>query len=130
MWTGIYGKYPDHAYLTDADKSILLRSPFFYRDNGEPVVRLGKVVARFTHPNGAFEQHESASPVIWTETNLDGSPGFTFVEAARDDVRVTLKDGGRGYWIRIPVQGGRSLVSADHGRTWSPLYDLTKAPPE
>jgi len=30
MWAGFYGKYPDKAYLTEPDKKILLRSPFFF----------------------------------------------------------------------------------------------------
>jgi hypothetical protein len=29
MWAGFYSKYPDHSYLTESDKKILLRSPFF-----------------------------------------------------------------------------------------------------
>jgi len=35
MWTGIYGHYPDKAYLTAKDKATLLKSPFFYRPNDE-----------------------------------------------------------------------------------------------
>jgi hypothetical protein len=37
MWAGIYGKYPDRAYLTDEDKQALLRSPFFYDEHDGPV---------------------------------------------------------------------------------------------
>ena len=38
MWMGIYGKYPDKTYLTPEDKKTLMRSPFFFRPNGEPVL--------------------------------------------------------------------------------------------
>jgi lysophospholipase L1-like esterase len=30
MWAGIYGKYPDKTYLTEEDKEILRKSPFFF----------------------------------------------------------------------------------------------------
>jgi hypothetical protein len=39
MWMGIYGKYPDQTYLTEEDKGILMKSPFFFRRNGDPVVK-------------------------------------------------------------------------------------------
>ena len=41
MWTGIYGKYPDKAYLTEEDKRILMASPFFYHADGRPVLEPG-----------------------------------------------------------------------------------------
>jgi hypothetical protein len=31
MWAGFYDQYPGKAYLTESDKQILLRSPFFFR---------------------------------------------------------------------------------------------------
>ncbi len=39
MWMGIYGKYPDKTYLTAEDKGILMKSPFFFHPNGDPVVK-------------------------------------------------------------------------------------------
>jgi len=30
MWAGFYSKYPDGCYLTEADKKLLLKSPFFF----------------------------------------------------------------------------------------------------
>lgn len=30
MWAGFYLDHPEQAYLTDADKLILLQSPFFF----------------------------------------------------------------------------------------------------
>ena len=45
MWMGIYGKYPDRTYLTGEDKGILMKSPFFFRPNGESVVKPAQGVA-------------------------------------------------------------------------------------
>lgn len=130
MWTGIYGKYPNHTYLTEEDKRILLRSPFFYRENGEPVFQLGKVVARFAYAGGSFDQHAGRDPIYWTERKSDGAATFTFVEASRDEQFILLKDESRGFSIRLPAQGGRSVLSTDNGKTWSPLYEVKRAPGE
>jgi hypothetical protein len=37
MWTGFYTQYPHRAYLTDEDKAILRRSPFFFDLAGRPL---------------------------------------------------------------------------------------------
>jgi hypothetical protein len=37
MWAGFYDEYPGKAYLTEADKKILLCSPFFFDTTGKPV---------------------------------------------------------------------------------------------
>ena len=57
MWAGIYGKYPDHTYLTDEDKGILMKSPFFFRPNGEPVVKSARVAEKYLYDGGSFTRY-------------------------------------------------------------------------
>ncbi len=125
MWTGIYGKYPDDTYLTEEDKQMLMRSPFFYHEDDTPVFDVGTVVARFLYSGGAFEQHTGKNPVLWTETKSDSDARFTFEETMRDDRYVFLQDKGRGITIRLPVSGGRSSLSVDDGTTWSDFYEIS-----
>jgi len=124
MWAGIYGKYPDKTYLTDEDKQILIRSPFFYHADGTPVFQKGRVVARYTYQGGAFEQHAGRNPILWTETKSEGHPSYTFEQSRRDAQHVFLHDGGRGLTIRLPLGGGRSALSTDGGTTWRPFYQI------
>lgn len=124
MWLGIYGKYPDKTYLTDDDKKLLMRSPFFYRKDGTPVFQKGKVVARYPYPGGAFEQHAGKEPVYWTETKTDSNAAFTFEEARRDREFIFLHDRTRGFTIRLPIRGGDSSLSTDNEKTWLPLYRI------
>ncbi|OYP36594.1 hypothetical protein CGZ80_08170 [Rhodopirellula sp. MGV] len=119
MWTGIYGKYPDRTYLTDDDKKILSRSPFFYNPDDSPVYRLPKVVARYSYPGGAFLQHSSKSPTIWTETKTDSAARFTFEESKRENGMIYIDDRPRGIKIRFPSVGGHAELSADSGTTWN-----------
>ncbi|MBT7302601.1 MAG: hypothetical protein HN849_23940 [Victivallales bacterium] len=130
MWAGIYGKYPDQAYLTDEDKAKLLRSPFFYRKDGTPVLRKGKVIARYGYQGGAFLQHAGQTPIYWTETKADGSASFAFVEARRDGENVFLHDSARGFTIRLPIKGGSSSFSSDGEKTWRALYRVVVTPPK
>ena len=125
MWAGIYGKYPDKTYLTDADKRLLMRSPFFYREDNTPVFQRGKVIARYTYEGGAFEQHAGADPLCWTEAKANGEQGFTFEESRRDKDDIFLRDGGRGFTIRLPINGGCSFLSADNEKTWRTLYTVS-----
>ena len=126
MWTGVYGKYPDKTYLTDDDKRILMRSPFFYHKNDTPVFQKRKVIARYTYPGGAFEQHAGKNPICWTETKTDGDAGYTFEESRRDTKHIFLHDSSRGFTIRLPVTGGLSFLSTDSKKTWQPLYQISK----
>jgi len=124
MWTGIYGKYPDKTYLTESDKRILMRSPFFYREDGSPVFQLGKVEARYPYSGGAFEQRGATPPIVWTETKAEGGEGYRFDEARRDAEFIYLHDDGRGIAIRLPLAGGLSSISTDGETTWRPLYEV------
>ena len=124
MWLGIYGKYPDRTYLTDADKKILRRSPFFYRENDEPVFKLGKVVASYQYTGGAFEQHAGNDPIDWTESKTDSDERHSFEETRRDREFIYLNDSSRGYSLRLPIAGGNSSLSADGEKTWQTLYQV------
>ncbi len=126
MWAGIYGKYPDNTYLTDDDKKILMRSPFFYNEDDSPVLDIGAVVARYAYRGGAFEQHAGKNLIVWTERKTGGDVRFTFEESARDDKSITLRDRSRGIVLRLPVSGGVSTISTDDGKTWSAFHALTR----
>ena len=126
MWAGIYGKYPDHTYLTKEDKQILLQSPFFYHKNGKPVFKLGKVVARVEYRGGAFEQRSGNDPIYWTETKGNGNVAFTFVELRREKTSIYVHDRARKFTIRLPINGGESSLSTDGEKTWRPLYEVQK----
>jgi hypothetical protein len=126
MWTGIYGKYPDKTYLTDDDKKILMRSPFFYHKNNTPVFQKGKVIARYTYQGGAFEQHAGKDPIYWTDTKTSGDAAFTFEESRRDKEHIFLNDTSRGFTVRLPIIGGNSLLSTDSEKTWRPLYQIAE----
>lgn len=126
MWTGIYGKYPDRTYLTEQDKQILMRCPFFYHKNGEPVFKKGPVITRYVYRGGAFVQHGGIDPILWTETKSNSSNEYQFVESRRDDTWIYLYDAGRNFTIRLPIKGGRSSLSTDNGKNWRPLYNITE----
>lgn len=126
MWAGIYGKFPDKTYLTDEDKQILMRSPFFYHKDGTPVFEKGKVVVRYPYLGGAFEQHAGKDPIYWTETKADSDVTFSFEESRRDTEYIFLTDRSRGFTIRLPVAGGWSFLSTDGEKTWRPLYEISK----
>jgi len=125
MWTGIYGKYPDRTYLTEQDRQILMKSPFFYHKNGEPVLKKGPVVTRYVYRDGAFIQHAGTDPILWTETKSNSSDEYQFAELRRDYEWIYLYDAGRNFTIRLPIKGGRSSLSTDDGRSWRPLYEVT-----
>ena len=124
MWLGIYGKYPDKTYLTDDDKKILRRSPFFYRENDEPVFEPGKVVARYTYPGGSFDQHAAKDPIYWREAKTDSVESHLFEEIRRDSDFIYLRDDSRGYSIRLPITGGNSAISSDQEKSWQTLYQV------
>jgi len=123
MWTGIYRKYPDGTYLTDEDKTILSRSPFFYREDGRPIFRKGKVVSRAKYSGGAFEKLSGEGKTLWVETKTDSALEYVFEENARDEKFIEIRDISRRMTIRLPKAGGRALFSRD-GRIWAPLYEI------
>jgi hypothetical protein len=126
MWTGIYGKYPDKAYLTDEDKQSLLHSPFFFGDGDKPVGKLGPVVARYAYEGGAFEQHEGKSPIYWKESKNGSPETHLFQEDRRDAENVYLRDDSRGFIVRLPIKGGPSAISNDKEKTWFPLFPIER----
>lgn len=124
MWTGIYGKYPDKTYLTKQDKQILMRSPFFYHENGEPVLKKGAVIACYVYRGGAFVQHAGTGRILWIETKSNSSDEYQFIESRRDEKWIYLYDADRNFTICLPIKGGRSFLSTNHGKSWQYLYDV------
>ena len=127
MWAGIYGKYPDHTYLTDEDKGILMKSPFFFRPNGDPVVKPAQVAEKYLYDGGSFTRHLREGKSEWVESKVDGSAEFRFAETGRDKDWIRLFDAGRNMALRLPVGGGRCSWSTDGGKTWNALYHVDKA---
>jgi len=124
MWMGIYGKYPNKTYLTEQDKQILMRSPFFYHENGEPVLKKGPIITRYVYRGGAFVQHKGSKPILWTEIKSKSSDEYRFIETQRDDRWIYLYDAGRNFTIRIPIKGGSSSLSTNGGESWLLLYNV------
>ena len=127
MWMGIYGKYPDHTYLTDEDKAILMRSPFFFRPNGDPVVKPAQVAEKYVYDGGAFTKYVANSKSEWVESKADGSEEFRFAETGRDKEWIQLLDSSRDMKLRLPVGGGMCSWSTDEGKTWNAIYHVEKA---
>lgn len=127
MWMGIYGKYPDHTYLTDEDKAILMRSPFLFRPNGEPVAKPAQAVAKYVYDGGSFTKYVANGKSEWVESKSDESSQFRFAEAGRDRQWIRLFDASRGMALRLPVGGGTCAWSTDDGKTWNALYHVDKA---
>lgn len=126
MWTGIYGKYPDQTYLTESDKKVLMRSPFFYHPDGRPVFQKGKVVSRVTFSGGAFEQLAGETPNLWLETKTTGGASYFFEELRRDEEFLFIHDMTRKFTIRLPLAGGRSFLSRNGEKSWQPLYTVSR----
>jgi len=126
MWMGIYGKYPDKTYLTDEDKEILLRSPFFFHPDGEPVAKPAQVVEKYVYRGGSFTRQVVNGKSEWVESKADGSAEFRFTETGRDQEWIRLFDPRRGMAIRLPVGSGTCSWSTDNGKTWKALYRVDK----
>jgi hypothetical protein len=124
MWLGIYGKYPDQTYLTTEDKGILMKSPFFFHRNGNPVVALARLMEKYAYAGGAFARYVRDRDSEWVESKVDGSAEFRFVETKRDEKWIHLLDADRHTQLRLPVGGGNCVGSTDGGQTWHPLCDV------
>jgi hypothetical protein len=127
MWTGIYGKYPDQTYFTKEDKSILMTSPFFFRPDGEPVVKPAEAAEKYVFEGGFFARYEVAGKSKWVESKTDGNSQFRFTETSRDKDWIRIFDSGRDMSLRLPVGGGTCSWSTDNGKTWNALYHVDKA---
>ncbi len=118
MWTGIYGKYPDRAYLTQEDRLQLWRSPFFAPSPA------GETLEVLRHGGGAFERRRMGTQTYWIERDPAGEPIYSFRELRVRGGEAIAYDRGRGFHVALPLGGGRSRLSADGGSTWRPLYIL------
>ena len=115
------------TYLTDEDKAILTRSPFFFRPNGEPVVKPAKVAEKYFYDGGAFTRYVASGKLEWVKSKTDGSTEFRFAETNRDKDCILLFDAGRHMKFRLPVAGGMCSWSTDGGKTWNAIYRVRKA---
>jgi hypothetical protein len=126
MWAGFYGKYPDHAYLTEPDKRTLLRSPFFFEADGKSVAGTEAIAEKYNYAGGYFGRLASGSTNQWKEAKTGSSAAFYFEEIKRDPEMIVLKDANRRLTVQIPIGGGSSKWSADDGATWQTLYEVRK----
>ncbi|MGO9108575.1 MAG: hypothetical protein ACLP9L_05015 [Thermoguttaceae bacterium] len=127
MWMGIYGKYPDKTYLTPEDKGILMKSPFFFHPNGDPVIKPVQIAEKFVYDGGSFVRYLRDGKSEWVESKADGSSEFRFAETSRDKEWIRLFDSSRDIALRLPVDGGMCSWSEDAGKTWNALYRVDKA---
>lgn len=119
MGNGIYGKYPDQTYLTKEDKSILLKSAFFFDKKGNPVTGLIKPVVEFSYRDGVFARYRDSKTkgFVWEEITLNGN-AFRFSESSAAKNAYELRAVDRNIWIRIPFAGGKAEISTDSGKSW------------
>jgi hypothetical protein len=129
MWAGFYDQYPDKTYLTEPDKKILLRSPFFFRADGKPVLGPELFSEKYTYPGGFFGKLAGAESGQWKEGKTGSAEAFYFDEIQRDVKVILLRDAGRGMTIELPIIAGESRFSTDGGATWQPLYQVRKQSP-
>jgi hypothetical protein len=127
MWTGIYGKYPDHCYLTEEDKALLIRSPFIFDSEGKHPDTAKYTVEQYDYQGGSFVRIKSAKAAHWLELKAGSPEVYHFDEKSRDTSTISLNDPVRGYRIELPIEGGQSRISADNGSSWNPLYPLKRS---
>lgn len=128
MWTGIYGKYPDQCYLTDEDKDILNKSPFFFNDEGIPNSGINTELVKYSYPGGLFTRSKNSktNAITWAETKTDLSEFYNFNEQSKDMDYYYLKSVNRNLWIRIPIEGGTGHISVDEGLNWRTFQEMKK----
>lgn len=126
MWTGIYGKYPDKCYLTEEDKEILSKSPFFFDDKGINIAGEVKAIAQYKYRSGQFVRFENkkSNEITWIESN-SANEEYRFVETDRDREFYYLKSINRKIFIKIPIKNGQGFLSTDE-KKWSFFQNLTR----
>lgn len=102
MWHG-FEKYPDEAYLTEEDKSLLINSPFF------------KTIRSYSEE--IFE-HSLTQNSQWTEYKNTNNEIYYFTEYMSDESFYYLKSTDRNFCIKLPKGEGISFTSVDNGNTW------------
>ncbi len=113
---------------TAIGKGILMKSPFFFHPNGDPVVKPAQVAEKFAYDGGSFTRYSREGKSEWVEPKADGSSEFRFAETSRDKDWIRLFDSSRSMALRLPVAGGMCSWSEDAGKTWNALYrvDIAK----
>lgn len=130
MWSGIYGKYPDKTYLTQQDKEILRKNPFFYDKAGTPVTGNMTEIAQYVYGNGSFKRlrNDKTKAISWEESTSAGNL-FRFSETSSRGGIFELKAVDRPIQIRIPASGGKGQISTDGGKSWRFFHELQSRQP-
>lgn len=130
MWTGFYSGYPDSAYLTDDEKAVLLKNPFFFDASGTPVAGEWQVVARYRRRDGFIvrQQHTKTGAVQWTQSVANGTSVITFNELGESGGYYHLKRFGASttFELKLPVAGGASQILTRDKPTWSAYENFEK----
>lgn len=126
MWAGFYGKFPRQAYLTKQDKTILLRSPFFFDGTGKPVLGEETFTEKYRYEGGCFGKLAAVGQAQWKEWKTASAESYYFDEIKRDGETIWLKDAGRNITIQLPTKGGTSMISGDGGTNWQKLYEVRR----
>ena len=130
MWTGFYDGYPDQTYLTEDEKAVLLKNPFFFDAAGTPVAGEWQVIARYNRRDGYIvrQQHTKTGAHQWTQTVANGTSVITFNEVAENGGYFHLKrtGGTTTFELKIPVAGGASQILTREKPAWSPFENFDK----
>ena len=83
----------------------------------------GWLAKKVSFNKGAFVQKDGKN---WVETGADNQTQFNFVERARDDWSVYLKDASRNVHIQLDLHTRKIMYRAGNDPR-VPLYDITSA---
>jgi hypothetical protein len=134
MWTGMYFKYPDQCYLTAEDQEKLRQSPFFFAENGEPVVGTWQNMEEFTRQTGFIVRRKNSktNEITWQQSTNNGQSIINFKEIANqaDYFHLQRFGGTTTFGLKIPKQGGLSLISTRDKPEWTDFVVFTKTKDE
>ena len=121
---------PDQTYLTDDEKAVLLKNPFFFDAAGAPVAGEWQMIARYNRRDGYIvrQQHTKTGARQWIQTVANGTSVITFNEVAETGGYFHLKrtGGTTTFELKIPVAGGASQILTREKPAWSPFENFDK----
>jgi hypothetical protein len=134
MWTGMYFKYPDQCYLTESDKEILNQSSFFFDEKGIPIVGQIQNMEEFTRKTGFIvrSKNTKTGEITWRQSTDQGNSIINFKEIGQKDGYFHLQrfGGSTTFGLKIPINGGQSLISTETKPEWTNFEIFTKTKDE
>ena len=104
--------YPNETFLLESDKVVLERSPFLFKTD---VPIRGDVVDRYDYSGGYLEKRNGP---YWYFIMKNASLFKTLIEIEGDLKYKTLMEVGGKIFLRLPIDGGVTQVSANQKQTW------------